>query len=80
MDSNQKIISAPSTYRLKVWQNFGFLQVDGVTDRTRTVFKICFTTATYKTGTMTNMTTHLLRKHGTRVKEYHMKYLFLVSE
>ena len=50
--------------RSQVWENFEFLEKDGVKDTNTTVCKICAETFTYTTGSTSSMKAHLLRKHG----------------
>ena len=65
LSKGPKLVEAPSTFRSKIWKYFGFPVSDcGVSDKSKTVCKLCFTNIGYKTGSTTNMTTHLTRKHG----------------
>lgn len=69
MESNEvEIEDAPPGYRSFVWQYFGFLikkDKDGnrVTDKTKTVCKLCYAVTLYTTSNTTNMNHHLQRHH-----------------
>lgn len=69
MESNEvEIEDAPPGYRSFVWQYFGFLikkDKDGnrVTDKTKTVCKLCYAVTPYTTSNTTNMNHHLQRHH-----------------
>lgn len=69
MESNEvEIEDAPPGYRSFVWQYFGFLikkDKDGnrVTDKTKTVCKLCYAVTPYATSNTTNMNHHLQRHH-----------------
>lgn len=66
------IINAPAAYRSKIWKHFGFPPSNDnpkQADRTKTICKICFTEVSYKTGTTTNMRTHIIRKHNINIDE-----------
>ena len=63
-----KIKDPPASFRSFVWKYFRFKiqNVNGIeiTDKERTVCKICFSDVSYKTGNISNMFTHLSRKHA----------------
>ncbi|CAM4556529.1 unnamed protein product [Leuciscus chuanchicus] len=69
MESNEvEIEDAPPGYKSYVWQYFGFLikkDKDGnrVTDKTKTVCKLCHAVIPYTTSNTSNMNHHLKRHH-----------------
>ncbi|XP_056120602.1 E3 SUMO-protein ligase ZBED1-like [Rhinichthys klamathensis goyatoka] len=69
MESNEvEIEDAPPGYKSYVWQYFGFLikkDKDGnrVTDKTKTVCKLCHAVIPYTTSNTSNMNHHLQRHH-----------------
>ncbi|XP_039503629.1 E3 SUMO-protein ligase ZBED1-like [Pimephales promelas] len=69
MESNEvEIEDAPPGYKSYVWQYFGFLikiDKDGnrVTDKTKTVCKLCNAVIPYTTSNTSNMNHHLQRHH-----------------
>ncbi|XP_070403898.1 E3 SUMO-protein ligase ZBED1-like isoform X1 [Nothobranchius furzeri] len=69
MESNEvKIEDAPPGYRSSVWQYFGFpVKKDNngnrVTEKTKTVCKLCYAVIPYTTSNTTNMNHHLQRYH-----------------
>lgn len=62
-DSTATIYNAPSNLKSKVWKTFGFLKKDGKLDKSLAICKLCKATIKY-TGSTTNLSTHLLRRHG----------------
>jgi len=59
-----KLIDPPASFRSAVWKYFGFPEADGKVVKSKSVCKICFASVLYKTGTTSNMNTHLKRKHS----------------
>lgn len=53
----------PSNYKSSVWKHFGFYKKAGNLDKTHAICKICRAAIKY-TGSTTNLTTHLKRRHG----------------
>lgn len=67
-----EIEDAPSSYKSKVWQHFGFpvtRQDDGkkITDKTQTVCKHCKTRLPYTMSNTSNMMCHLKRHHNNKL-------------
>ncbi|XP_041830825.1 E3 SUMO-protein ligase ZBED1-like [Melanotaenia boesemani] len=68
MSDEVEIEDAPPGYRSYVWQYFGFLikkdkDSNRVTDKTKTVCKLCYAVIPYTTSNTTNMNHHLQRHH-----------------
>uniref|UniRef100_A0A1A7WWP6 BED-type domain-containing protein n=1 Tax=Iconisemion striatum TaxID=60296 RepID=A0A1A7WWP6_9TELE len=69
MESNEvEIEDAPPGYKSSVWQYFGFpikKDIDGnrVTEKTKTLCKLCYAVIPYTTSNTTNMNHHLQRHH-----------------
>lgn len=65
--SDVRISDAPASHKSPVWQYFGFerIETNGITqlDKSKTVCKTCHGSVSYATGTTSNMSTHLKRKH-----------------
>ena len=60
-----RIINAPAKFRSFVWKYFGF-PAELAVKKTKqiTICKLCFSEISYTTGTTSNMTAHLKRKHN----------------
>ena len=66
-DHSEPIFNAPSTLRSKVWKTFGFFKKEGKLDQSETVCKICRAAIKY-TGSTTNLSTHISRRHASDVE------------
>jgi hypothetical protein len=69
LQGKPKLIDPPASFRSAVWKNFGFPQVDGKVDKSKSVCKICFASVSYKTGTTSNMNNSQKRKHSIHTVE-----------
>lgn len=61
-------IHLPVSYKSGVWQHFGFYKRDGQAEKSNAVCKMCRAAFKY-TGSTTNMSSHLKRRHGVTVIE-----------
>jgi hypothetical protein len=64
LQGKPKLIDPSASFRSAVWKSFGFPEVDEKVDKSKSICKICFASVSYKTGTTSNMNTHLKRKHS----------------
>ena len=65
---DEEEIHLPVTYRSGVWGHFGFTKRDGQLEKTNAICKMCHA-ASKHTGSTTNLTSYLKRRHGVNVTE-----------
>ena len=75
MAEKPKICDAPASYRSNVWKYFGFPEVNGVADRTKTICKIWYVNISYNQKKKTKYRFDLYRIEMYRIVAHVSQYV-----